>query len=407
MLKRGSLFILIFSAFMLSVFTFSLVSAENLNLKITGTINNYTSDVYIKTNSDSVSGIDAYDLEIPSSPDSYSQLYSVVSSTSLSVDSFTDLPRSVNLVFHTDASQTGTAEFSWPLLTGSYASTFVYYGTDSSYSTQVASVDMRTSSSYSASMSGQNVYAKLIITSYTAPVTIVQTTVSGGGGGTTVQQYTLKVVSPGDVTLPEEGIIEVPVILQNPGQISLRGIHLSANVSFNNLISKDVTINLAETTIDEIVAGESKTLTIRITANTKKQGIYKVTIYANVDEPKFSDWGEFYIEFKKTSESDVDNAIISAEETIKENSECIELQELVNNAKTLLEERKFTQSAEKIQEFNDACEKAIYQKSPLKGIVRSIDYSILLYVAIASVIAVAIGIGFYILKRYKFRKKYK
>ena len=239
----------------------------------------------------------------------------------------------------------------------------------------------------------------------TTIVTVITT--PGGGGGTVVQHYTLKVISPGDVTLPEEGVIEVPIILQNPGEISLKGIHLSANVSFNNLISNEVKITLGETTIAEIAAGESKILTITINANTKKQGIYKITIYADIDEPKFSDWGEFYIEFKKTSESDADNAITSAEKTLEENVECIELEELVNDAKTLLEERKFTQSAEKIQEFNEACEKAIYGKSPLKGIARSIDYSILLYAALATVIAVAIGIGFYIFKRYKFRKNLK
>jgi len=49
-----------------------LVSAANLNLRITGTVNNYNSDVRLSTNSMSITGFDTYDMPVPFSPSNYS-----------------------------------------------------------------------------------------------------------------------------------------------------------------------------------------------------------------------------------------------------------------------------------------------------------------------------------------------
>lgn len=237
----------------------------------------------------------------------------------------------------------------------------------------------------------------------TTIVTIITVSGGGGGGGVTVQHYAIKIVSPGDVTLPKEGIIQVPVTIQNPGNVALKGIKLSANVSFNNFFSEDIQISLEQTEIAEIAAGASKEMLITITANTKKQGIYKITVYADVDSPKFSDWGEFYVEFKKTSESEADNAISTAEILISENPECLELTEIVNEAKAYLESREFTKSAAKVQEFTDACDKAIAASKP-KSVGIKLDEKIIYYSIIITAVTLAVLIGFYIYRRLKYKK---
>jgi len=151
----------------------NLVSAENLNLKITGTVNSITSDVYLKTNPNSNSGIDSYDMFVKDLPSGdYSQFYSSVTGGSLSIDSWNagGNPRTINLVYHLSTVQSGTLGFSWPVLSGSYNATFYYYGNDSSYSSLAGSANMRASSSYPASINGNYFYAKVIVENYTAPV---------------------------------------------------------------------------------------------------------------------------------------------------------------------------------------------------------------------------------------------
>jgi hypothetical protein len=235
------------------------------------------------------------------------------------------------------------------------------------------------------------------------PVVIVQTVPVSSGGGMTIQHYTLKVVSPGDVTLPEEGIIQVPISMQNPGDVVLQGIHLNASVTFNNFLNREISISLAETDIAQLAPGESKNITVTINANTRKQGIYRVVIYATVDTPKFSDWGEFYIEFKKTNESEADNAVTAVEKIVSDNPECAELREQINQAKTFLDQRDYTKAVAKVQEIKAACEDAIYKKSVYKTITKGIGEGAINYAIIATAAALALGILFYLYKRYKFR----
>jgi hypothetical protein len=166
--------VIVLIAFISIIFiSLSFISAENLNLKITGTVNSITSDVYLKTNSNSNNGIDSYDMfanDLPSGD--YSQFYSSVSGNKLSIDSWNSLdnPRNLSLVYHLSNSQTGTLNFSWLALTGNYNATFISYGNDSSYTNLVTRTYMRSTSSYSETINGAYFYAKVLVENYTAPV---------------------------------------------------------------------------------------------------------------------------------------------------------------------------------------------------------------------------------------------
>ena len=133
------------------------VSAEELNLKITGTVNNLSSDVYLKTNENAINATDSYDMlvkELPSG--NYSIFYSNVSSNQLSIDSWEGEARITSLVYETSTAQTGALTFSWAPITGSFDGTFMDYGDDSTYTTVVSSANMRTSSSYTTNLNGES-----------------------------------------------------------------------------------------------------------------------------------------------------------------------------------------------------------------------------------------------------------
>jgi|GEM_PF-2042048 len=141
--------------------------AENLSIQINGSIGAYNSSVWLKTNSDSHSGYDAYDFDTSPPPEPYSEFYSNIQTNNLSVDSWNEstMPRILYLVYHITDAQTGTIEFKWDSLAGSvFSGTFVYYEDDSTYSSPVATRDMRTTSSYSDSISSETyLYVKVTI----------------------------------------------------------------------------------------------------------------------------------------------------------------------------------------------------------------------------------------------------
>ncbi|MBU4087000.1 MAG: hypothetical protein KKB21_05490, partial [Nanoarchaeota archaeon] len=176
--KRGIL-VMLGIACLLSIYG---VYAEDLNLKITGTINNLTSDVYLKTSSDASISIDGYDFGVRNLPATYSQFYTTSSGEDLFIDAWNwSSSRTVNLTFSSDSSQTGTLTFSWVLLAGNYSGNFIYYGDDSSYTDVVSTTDMRAADSASADVSsGTTFYAQVSLTDYVAPLTCGDGTCNNG-----------------------------------------------------------------------------------------------------------------------------------------------------------------------------------------------------------------------------------
>jgi len=203
MIKRGILLLVVIGLF-LNLFCFFSVSAEELNLKITGTINNLTSDSYLKTNSNAANSVEGYDFGAVNLPSSYSQFYTTSSGENLFIDAWNwNSSRNINLTFALDSANTGTIQFSWTMLSGNYSGNFTYCGTSSSCASP-STVDMRATDSLSSSVSSASVfYARVALASYVAPLScgdnscnngescstcpgdcgVCPSSSSGGGGG--------------------------------------------------------------------------------------------------------------------------------------------------------------------------------------------------------------------------------
>lgn len=100
-MKIGVLTVGIISLVLILTANFVL-AADNMNLKISGTINNLTSDIMLKTSSKATSGLEGYDLKASNIllPDTYSQFYSTSTGNNLVIDSWNrDIP---NIISHDD-----------------------------------------------------------------------------------------------------------------------------------------------------------------------------------------------------------------------------------------------------------------------------------------------------------------
>jgi hypothetical protein len=163
-------------------------SSADLNLKLSGTVNNLSSDVYLKTNSLSTQEFDGFDMLAPDSPSEYSRFYSTISGGRiLSIDSWAGENRTFNLTYDISNNisnvQTGNLELSWISLVGEgYDANLTFHGNDSTRINIIDVVNMRDSSSASVVMSGYNAsYFTINLFSY--PEEDEEDEDEGGDGG--------------------------------------------------------------------------------------------------------------------------------------------------------------------------------------------------------------------------------
>lgn len=241
---------------------------------------------------------------------------------------------------------------------------------------------------------------------FTAPSeTVIPVPTSGGGGTKTkLKHFSLKLIVPQDVVISDQNYIDIPFVVQNNGQIDLQGINLGSYIRFNDEFSEDVRITLEDGYIETLKFGQSENFSMRIFANTQKSGRYKATILANVTSPKFSDFGEFFIELRKTNETEAEQILIFTEKFVAENPECLELTELINEAEIAFSLGEYSNSLRLATEATEACEDAISAneqiKFPITGFVKDNFY----YISFSTLVIFLAGFIFYVYKRVRFNK---
>ena len=265
-MKKGEAVILF--VIILGLFNLSLVSAvSNVNLKITGTIGSYSSDVWLKTSSFSNTGFDVYDMDAPSSPSNYSQFYSSITGHSLGIDSWNPIARTLNLVYSMSPAQSGILTFSWDAVSGSnYEATFKNYGNDSGYSTLVGSQNMRSGSSYTtpALTSESSIYIQVVVTDYSADEVDDGDGGGGGAASTTVSQPDIDIIL--DVN-PDKLLFDANIIVTDEFKSIFEGDKMKSTI---NLIPMgqdpylDVELRYSVRNFEgrEFAIGESETILV-------------------------------------------------------------------------------------------------------------------------------------------------
>lgn len=384
--------------------------AANLDLAINGAVNDYSSDLVLRTDSRSNNGFDKYDMVAPSSPSNASSFYSSITGYSLSIDSWNanDNPRTLSLVYSMDEAQTGTLTFSWAGITSGYTATLRDYGTDSSYSVQLGGdVDMSDQSSYPKTLSSDsNIYLKIVID--TAATDSTSTTGTGGGGaGAASTKASMKIKVPKPITIDEIGIVEIPITLENNGDYNLYDISLSTEV-LKDALPSEIEATLDKTFFDSLATKQKKNLLLRVIIDEDDVSLYEVQIEAKSRTPSFTTQGKVYIDFSAKNASGIKKMVVFAEDMIVENPECLELKEMVDEAKKALEEGKEREAIAKAEAAVEACRQSI--SGPKKAVFPSfkdlnIEKNIIFYLAIGVVAAIIFGIMFNLYKMRKFKKK--
>ncbi len=234
---------------------------------------------------------------------------------------------------------------------------------------------------------------------FTEPETVTVT--PSGGGGTTLQPVSLKIIMPDPVSAFKKDQIVLPITLQNDGKISLFGINLSGSVAKDGELRNDIILSFDKTYFSSLGVGNSEAVTLTADIDTDDLGTFEITINASVTSPKYHDWGKIYLTIQEGDK--IQEKLLFIEEFIVENPECLELKELIEEAKQYAREGNTEMANQKAEEAINACREAIEQ--PTRGLTREVvENKLYRYLAIATVFAFFTGISYYSYRRIKLKR---
>lgn len=230
----------------------------------------------------------------------------------------------------------------------------------------------------------------------------VSTPSSGGGGGGGTRVVSLKIIVPDPVSAKQKDKLIIPIGLQNDGTVDLNGITLSATIAKDGALRSDLIATLDQSFFTSLKKNEKKNLTMVVDIDTESLGLFEITLDAEVNSPKYHDWAKIYIQIEK--DKNVLERILFTEDFLIGNPQCAELVDLVNDAKSLYAEGKVTEALDKAESSLEACKRAITQP-PKPRLYEALGTNFITYTAIASLLAFAIGFGYYTYQKIKLRRQ--
>lgn len=206
-------------------------------------------------------------------------------------------------------------------------------------------------------------------------ITTVPISSSGGGGGGAKKRVpvSLKIIVPEPVSMFTYDRIVVPIKLQNNGQTDLSGITLSAESTLEGIKTE-----LDKNFFNSLLVGKEEKFDLTIITNTNVTGSYEITLNATVQSPVYSDYASFFvnlIEMGYKEKIKAQEKIVFLEELLIGNPECLELTELLNEAKKELANQNYKKSLELSEQAIQACKYAVGSKGKSVELKRAFDFS--------------------------------
>jgi hypothetical protein len=229
------------------------------------------------------------------------------------------------------------------------------------------------------------------------PTTIVE---SGGGGGSVVKPVSLHILVPGPLSSRKKDKLIVPVMVENTGKVAFSGIILRNVIAKDGVIRSDMLASFDRSTIDYLPPGKKENLTLIVDVNAQETGLYEITLNATAASPVYSDTAKIFVNVEEGAT--LEQRILFTEELIAQNPQCIEIKEVVDEAKALLAQGYASAAGQKIDEAVESCQEAVAQTVQAK--TRQSTYDAAVSAAgIVAIAAFALGIAYYLYKRIRMR----
>jgi hypothetical protein len=143
------------------------------------------------------------------------------------------------------------------------------------------------------------------VTFITPPAGQTSTSSSSSSTNTKEVPVSLKILMPDPVSAYKKDYIELPLQLYNDGEETLRVIKLSGFVAKDGVLAKDVKMNFSQDQFDVLAPQQKKNLTMYVEVNTDRNGTFELTVFANVTNPDYDDWGKMFLTIKEGEKVDL------------------------------------------------------------------------------------------------------
>lgn len=237
-------------------------------------------------------------------------------------------------------------------------------------------------------------------------LTITTPTAAPAGGGRGVRIVSLKIEVPSPISLEETGRLEVPVKLYNDGQVQLNRINITSYV-LKDRRESNIGVKLSKSYFKSIGIGKREEIIVTTNINREDISVYEIIINATAESPKYNNYNSIYLNFVGKNASGVEKMIVFAENMVVENPECLELKEMVDEAKEEFEKANFKEAITKANSAVEACRELIAGPKKPFYTFPSKQKAILIFLAIGAIAAIIFGIAFSLYKRMMFRKKFR
>jgi len=224
----------------------------------------------------------------------------------------------------------------------------------------------------------------------------------GGGGGAAAQQrISLKIMVPSITTVGKIGKNNFNVDLENDGDVDFDDISIEGYViGDSKLLGTPVTFNPNFITSLEKNKNESTVVTFFI--ESPEIFIYEVVINVTSKTPEYNTYNKVFITFFEENITNIQKIIAFTESLINENAECIELKDMLEDAKEELAAGNIEMAGKKAQTAMEACKRTIEGLEKPQVSTPKEDNTVR-YIVIATISAVLLGILFNIYRQIRFR----
>ncbi|MDP3026070.1 MAG: hypothetical protein Q8N63_00030, partial [Nanoarchaeota archaeon] len=234
--------------------------------------------------------------------------------------------------------------------------------------------------------------------------TTTTTIISEGGGGGGTKTISLKIEVPSSINLEEKGKVEIPITIDNNGQTDLKEVTLAGYVLKNSALS-NLKVEFDKGYFESIKKNTKEEVILTVEVNAEEIAVYEIVINASSASPVYNAKATVYLNFVGKEVSGVKKMVIFAEDMIVENPECMELKEIVEEARKAFEEGNFQEAIVKSNKAVEACRESI--SGPKQSIIPSLKNQgdIIIYLGIGVILLVILILIFSIYKRIRFRRK--
>ncbi len=188
----------------------------------------------------------------------------------------------------------------------------------------------------------------------------VQQPTSGGGSSTTVPipieeevetPDPINIIAPALVTIYSNKSIKIPIVLNNTWSSDIRGITLSAKANVSN-----ISMSFSESNIKVIPYKQKYNVELFVT-NYRIGENFEIVVSAKVLDPDFTDTALIMINSLEAAKKgeDFNVKVTFARDFLGQNPECVELNELLDEAKQIADNGDYDKAMEMVQGVIDGC----------------------------------------------------